>query len=90
MHETKIYTDLQRMFGPYYNMPGANVIREDVYEYQYPYHCKCPANKNRFLTATPEPLQENVILNVKCRLVGNQIRQLAVIKRRFIYEHKKY
>lgn len=72
MRETKTYTDLQRMFGPYFSMPGAESMRGDVYEYRCPYHHMCPANGSCFIAATPEPLREDVILNVKCRLVGNQ------------------
>ncbi|MGN0427412.1 MAG: hypothetical protein ACI4F0_06395 [Agathobacter sp.] len=66
------YKDLQVMFGPYYPMPSEAYMKGDVIEYRCPYIPKCPARAKCFATATPEPLQDNDVLNVKCRLCGNK------------------
>ena len=67
------YKDLLRMFGSEYEMPPeVDFKKGDEIEYRCPYNSKCPAGANCFVIATPEPLQEREILNVKCRLCGNQ------------------
>jgi hypothetical protein len=70
--EQKTYKDLQRMFGHKYRMPPETAMKGDVIEYRCPYIPMCPAGAKCFVAATPEPLQENDILNVKCRLCGNK------------------
>lgn len=60
------------MFGPYFIMPEETAMKGDVIEYRCPYISRCPAKANCFATATPEPLQDGDILNIKCRLCGNQ------------------
>lgn len=66
------YQDLQVMFGMEFEMPPETAMRGDVYEYRCPYITKCPANARCFAAATPEPLQDRDILNIKCRLCGNK------------------
>jgi hypothetical protein len=70
--DTMTYQDLQELFGPYYQMPSVTSMKGDAIEYRCPYIPKCPAGANCFAAATPEPLQDEDILNVKCRLCGNQ------------------
>lgn len=60
------------MFGPYYVMPSEAYMKGDVIEYRCPYRPLCPASAQCFAVATPEPLQDNDILNIKCRLCGNK------------------
>lgn len=60
------------MFGMEFVMPPAEAMRGDVVVYRCPYITKCPAKANCFAAATPEPLQDGDILNIKCRLCGNQ------------------
>jgi hypothetical protein len=66
------YQDLLVMFGMEFVMPPAEAMRGDVVEYRCPYIAKCPAEANCFAAAAPEPLQDGDILNIKCRLCGNQ------------------
>lgn len=68
----KTYEDLQQMFGPYYPMPPATVLAEEEIEYRCPYISRCETGANCFAVATPEPLQDSDILNVKCRLLGGK------------------
>ena len=72
LSDIRTYQDLQRMFGAYYAMPAESYMKGDIYEYRCPYIPRCPAGANCFATATPEPLQDGDVLNVKCRLCGNQ------------------
>ena len=66
------YQDLQVMFGMEFIMPPAEEMKGDVVEYRCPYIIKCPAKANCFAAATPEPLQDGDILNIRCRLCGNK------------------
>lgn len=66
------YKDLQAMFGAFYQMPSETSMKGDVIEYRCPYIPKCPAGAKCFAVATPEPLQDNDVLNVACRLCGNK------------------
>lgn len=68
----KTYEELQQMFGPYYPMPPATVLAEEEIEYRCPYISRCETGANCFAVATPEPLQDSDILNVKCRLLGGK------------------
>ena len=70
--DIKTYKDLQVMFGSDFEMPPVEAMKGDVIEYRCPYITKCPTKANCFAAATPEPLQDGDILNVKCRLCGNQ------------------
>ncbi len=69
---TMTYQDLLDMFGSFYQMPAEESMKGDVVEYRCPYTLKCPAGANCFAAATPKPLQDEDILNVKCRLCGNK------------------
>lgn len=66
------YQDLKLMFGIEHDMPPEEEMRGDVLEYRCPYTDMCPANANCFAVATPKPLQDDDILNVKCKLIGNK------------------
>ena len=66
------YQDLQKLFGAHYKMPSEIVMNCSEVVYRCPYIPLCPARANCFVTATPEPLQDEDILSVKCRLCGNK------------------
>lgn len=67
------YQDLIGMFGSDYEMPPeADFEKGDEIEYRCPYIPKCPAKAKCFAIGTPKPLQENEVLNIKCRLCGNR------------------
>lgn len=68
----KTYQDLQALFGNDYQMPPVTMVKGDVVEYRCPYIPTCPAKANCFVAEAPELLQDDIILNVKCRLCGNQ------------------
>jgi len=73
MRDEKTYSDLQEMFGPYYPMPQVDIsVGGHEIEYRCPYIPKCPANARCLIVVTPEPLQDNDILSVKCRLCGGR------------------
>lgn len=59
------------MFGSDFPMPSEEFIGTDI-EYRCPYRTKCCTKAKCFAAATPEPLQEDAILNVSCRLMGGK------------------
>lgn len=67
------YQDLVGMFGSDYEMPPvADFEKGDEVEYRCPYIPKCPTKAKCFAVATPKPLQENEVLNIKCHLCGDR------------------
>ena len=71
--EVTTYEDLIGMFGSKYEMPPlVDFEKGDENEYRCPYIPSCPTGAKCFAVATPEPLQENVVLNITCRLCGNR------------------
>lgn len=67
------YQDLIGMFGSDYEMPPmADFEKGDEIEYRCPYIPKCPTKAKCFAVATPKPLQENEVLNIKCHLCGDR------------------
>lgn len=62
------------MFGHDYHMPPeSEYLKQEEVEYRCPYIERCPAGAKCFATATSEPLHEDSILNVKCRLINKKI-----------------
>ena len=82
------YQDLIGMFGSKYEMPpAADFEKGDENEYRCPYIPSCPAGAKCFVVATPEPLQEKDVLNVKCRLYGN--RKIPVYAGKAVRRNRK-
>ena len=82
------YQDLIGMFGSEYEMPPEAVFEKgDENEYRCPYIPSCPTGANCFVVATPEPLREKDVLNVKCRLYGN--RKIPIYAGKAVNKHRK-
>lgn len=72
--DTTEYQDLVAMFGQDYPMPPeSEYLKQEEVEYRCPYIERCPAGAKCFATAASEPLQQDSILNVKCRLINKKI-----------------
>ena len=73
MEKYTTYQDLIGLFGSKYEMPPeSDYDNGDENEYRCPYTPSCPSGAQCFVVATPKPLQEKDVLNVKCRLLGNR------------------
>lgn len=67
------YQDLVAMFGQNYLMPPVSeFLKQDEVEYRCPYIGNCPAKAKCFGAATAAPLQDETILNIKCRLLNGK------------------
>lgn len=68
------YYDLQKLFSKKHRIPPAeNYTRNVEVVYRCPYIPDCPGNYNCFIIATPNPLEQDVILNLNCKLCNEKI-----------------
>lgn len=70
MNNKKDYGELQKMFGSFYSMPPEEMLVVKEIEYRCPYQERCEARAKCFAVSTPEPLGDDDVLYVRCRLMG--------------------
>ena len=72
--EKYTYQDLQKLFEKKHRMPPESEYRQpDEIVYRCPYVADCPGNYNCFVITAPEPLKEDLVLNVHCKLCRAKI-----------------
>ena len=77
------YQDLQTLFEKKHRMPPESEYRQpDEIVYRCPYIPDCPGNYDCFVITAPEPLKEDLVLNVNCKLCRTKIPIYAEYARR--------
>lgn len=68
-YEKRSYADMRQEYGSFVPMPPVSIVAEQETEYRCPLKGRCEAHAECFGIATMEPLRDDDILNIKCRVI---------------------
>lgn len=71
-HKLYSYNDLIKKYGEGQHIPPETMLEKEEVVYRCPLAMSCEANANCFAVAAPVPLDDNAVLNIKCRLFGGK------------------